>query len=88
MSELAPPLSWCEVRACLLEQLVVSHRRMQLEMLVFRQQVVEFEQMQTLSDRKFVPDELSLVLGQSPQSMRNLFIDAQETCALPICARP
>jgi len=63
---------------------VVQHRRIQRAMLVFRQQLVEFEQLHTESYRRFVPDELSLVLGQSPQSMQNVLLDAQETCAHPM----
>ena len=44
---------------------------------------MEFEQLHPLPVRQYVPDELSLLLGQSPQSMRNLFLDAHETCTHP-----
>ena len=79
----APPLPWCELQAQQLEQLVARHTCLQQAMLVFGQQVVEFEQLHPLSDRQYVPDESSLLWGQSPQSMSNLFLDAHETCTHP-----
>ncbi len=84
MFEVAPPLPWCELRAQQLEQLVAQHTCLQQAMLVLGQYVVEFEQLHPLPVRQYVPDELSLLLGQSPQSMRNLFLDAHQMCAHPV----
>lgn len=51
--------------------------------MVLRQLVEEFARMQLGCERRFVLDELALLLGQSSQSMQNLLQDCEHICEHP-----
>lgn len=51
--------------------------------MVLRQSVEEFVWVQPGCERRFVPDELALLLGQSSQSMQTLLQDCEHICEHP-----
>lgn len=78
MAELADPLDRSARGAVRIQRLVELHRRKAVLELQIRQETVALVQDDTaFQDRPFVPDELSLLLAESPGTCRRWVEDAQ-----------